>query len=84
MGMTIFLMLYFIGYVLAYRLIRWGFKFEFKNQWDWFDVRMCLFVSLFSWVSVFVGIVANMLNGNIKLFKKETKPTTKTKPPTWL
>lgn len=53
---TIKIILYIVGYILAYRFIRKLWKLEF-NEWTWSDVFVFALWSLGSWLSVLACLI---------------------------
>lgn len=68
------IIIYLIGYFITFKL--WKLSFKSIDCWEWGDVIFGLFVSLFSWITVIVGLLVNLMQGKFGKIKS--------KPPTWL
>ncbi len=75
-GLVIFL-IYLAGYVLAYYMYRYNMKTQHGFNWNWNNISFGLFISLFSWLTVLIGIF-------MLLKDSEKVKNMKVKIPKWL
>lgn len=82
--MTIFIIIYLIGYVIAYYINRANIKNVYENnygknndKYSWVDVIDNIIASFFSWFVVFIHLFV-FVKDSYKKFLSETKP------PKWL
>lgn len=78
--MTIFIIIYLIGFLLTYYITRKYTREAYINNWgtderySWYDVKETLIISLFSWIVILVVIVFIMLPDLNYKIKTKTKP----------
>lgn len=74
----LYILIYLIGYVLAYYLTKKTFRYGgWQDDWEWPDVIISLLLSIFSWISVLAALISL---GLFALSDWESK----SKPPKWL
>ena len=77
--MTIFIIIYIIGFLISYYICRKDSRAVQINNWgnddgySWEDIKDNFIVSLFSWIVVFVVIIMHIIPNFINKFKN-TKP----------
>lgn len=66
------IVIYLVGYILAYKL--WRLSWKSIDVWSWGHVIAGLILSFLSWFLVVVGLFVNLIHGNFNTGIKSKPP----------
>lgn len=74
-------LIYMLGYVIGYYLVRYDLKRNTSDiiSWTWSDVRFCALIAVFSWILVPVFLMFQIMH-----WVQGTNNRRQSKPPKWL